>query len=319
MVLTLEKIRAAGERISGYAVKTPLLRLSAMDSFLGCRVYVKAECMQVTGSFKFRGAVNKALSLTPEQLGRGIVAVSSGNHARGISYAAKLLGAKVTVVMPLTATAIKVSNTKALGAEVIQCENQERFKVAERICAERGAVMVHPFNDEDIMAGQGTAGLEIAEQCPELDRLIIPISGGGLFSGVSTAVKALAPKVKVYAAEPSALPRYTVSVKAGTPTAVPPKKTVADALVSLIPGDKCFPCVAANADGIAAVDDEFILKGMKLLLAEGKVLCEPSSAIGIGAVLQGLIKVNPEDNVCFLISGGNVALDQLSILDDVVI
>ena len=319
MVLTLEKIRAARERISRYAVKTPLLRLSSMDKYLGCKVYVKPECMQVTGSFKFRGAMNKALSLTPEQLGCGIVALSSGNHGRAISYAAKLLGAKATIVMPHAAPAIKVEAIRALGAEIIQCEPQDRAAVAEKICAERGSVMVHPYNDEDIMAGQGTAGLEIAEQCPELDKLVVPISGGGLFSGVSSAVKALLPKAEVYAAEPSAIPRYSVSIKAGAPTAVPFKKSVADALITIIPGDKCFPYVAANADGIAAVDDEYLLKGLKLLLMEGKVLCEPSSAIGIGAVLQGLIRVRAEDNVCFLLSGGNVAFDQLRVLDNIVI
>lgn len=319
MALTLEKIRAARERISRYAVKTPLLRLKSMDPYLGCKVYIKAECMQVTGSFKFRGAMNKALSLTQEELGCGIVALSSGNHGRAISYAAKLLGAKATIVMPLAAPAIKVEAIRALGAEIVQCEPQDRADVAEKICAERGSVLVHPYNDEDIMAGQGTAGLEIAEQCPELEKLVIPISGGGLFSGVSSAVKALLPKAEVYAAEPAAIPRYSVSIKAGVPTAVPFKKSVADALITVIPGDKCFPCVAANADGVVAVEDEYLLKGMKLLLTEGKLLCEPSSAIGIGAVLQGLIKVEPEDNVCFLISGGNVALGQLRILDDVVI
>lgn len=319
MSLTLEKIRAARERISRYAVKTPLLRLGSMDRYLGCKVYIKPECMQVTGSFKFRGAVNKALSLTPEQLGRGIVALSSGNHGRAISYAAKLLGAKATIVMPLAAPAIKVKAIQALGAEIIQCEPQDRAAVAEKICAEKGAVMVHPYNDEDIMAGQGTAGLEIAEQCPELDKLIIPVSGGGLFSGVSSAVKALLPKAEVYGAEPAAIPRYSVSIKAGAPVAVPYKKSVADALITVIPGDKCFPYVAANADCITAVEDEYLLKGMKLLLTEGKILCEPSSAIGIGAVLQGRVSVRPEDNVCFLISGGNVAYEQLRILDDVAI
>lgn len=317
MALTLEKICEARERIAHYVTKTPLLRLRGMDAFLNCKVYAKAECMQLTGSFKFRGAMNKALSLTPEQLGRGIVAASSGNHGRAISYAAKLLGAKAVIVMPFTAPQIKVSAIKALDAEVVQCETSERFKVAKEICVKRGATMVHPFNDEDIMAGQGTAGLEIAEQLPELDKLIIPVSGGGLFSGVSTAVKALAPKVKIYGAEPAALPRYSVSLKAGAPTKVDLKKSVADALVTQIPGDKCFPCVAKNADGFAAVEDEFLLKGMKILLMEGKLLCEPSSAIGIGAVLQGLVRVEPEDSVCFLISGGNLAFEQLRILDNV--
>lgn len=317
MALTVKEIKEARERIAPYIVETPLLRLPSLDSFLGCEVYAKAECMQITGAFKLRGAMNKVLKLTKEQLACGIVAASSGNHGRGISYAAKMLGAKATIVMPYTAPQVKVKAIKALGAEVIQCDTSERFRVAEEVCTQRGASMVPPFNDEDVMAGQGTAGLEIMEQCPELDKVIVPVSGGGLIGGVSTAIKALAPQVKVYGAEPAALPRYSASLKAGRPVKVEQKKSLADALVAQIPGDICFPCVAANTDGFADVDDSFMLKGMKLLLMEGKLLCEPSSAIGIGAVLQGLIPVEKGEKVCFLISGGSVSLEQLGVLEGI--
>lgn len=317
MSLTLDTVRAAHARIAPYIFETPLLRLPALDEALGCEVYVKAECMQITGAFKLRGAMNKALLLSPEQLSRGIVAASSGNHGRGIAYAAKLLGAKATIVMPRTAPQVKQDNIRALGAEVVLCETAERFRVAEALCAERGATMVPPFNDEDVMAGQGTIALEVAAQCPQLDALVVPVSGGGLIGGVSTAMKALAPRVKVFGAEPAALPRYTASLRAGKPVTVEQHKSIADALVAQTPGDKCFPYVRENVDAFADVEDAYLLRAWKLLLTEGKLLCEASSAIGMGAVLQGLLPVRRTDKVCFLVSGGSVALEQLDVLKTV--
>lgn len=319
MSLTLEKIFEAKNRIAPYTTRTPLIRLEKLDEYLGCQVYLKAECMQITGAFKLRGAVNKIRMLTPEQLSCGIVAASSGNHGKAVAYTAKKLGAKATIVMPYTAPAIKVNAIKELGAEVVQCETSERFDVAERICRERNATMVPPYNDEDIMAGQGTAGIEILEQCPEIDTIIVPVSGGGLIGGVSTAVKGMDNSVKVYGAEPAALPRYSASLAAGKPVKVEQKKSIADALVSQMPGDQCYPYVAANVDGFFDVEDEYLLKAWKLLLTEGKIFCEPSSAITVGAVLQGLAKVKKDEKVCFLISGGSAGLDQLKVLENVTI
>ncbi len=314
MALTVQEIRDARTRIAPYAVKTPLLRLPALDSHLGCQVYAKAENMQTTGSFKYRGAMNKILSLSKAGLDRGIVAASSGNHGKALAYAAKMLGVKATIVLPYTAAQIKVDTIAGWGAETVRCDVSERFEVAERICREQGATLVPPYNDEAVMAGQGTAGLELMEQAPDLDMVVVPVSGGGLIGGISTAVKALSPQTKVYGAEPAALPRYSVSLAAGRPTRVPAGKSMADALVSNMPGPLCFPVVAAHADGFAAVDDAFLLKAMKLLLLEGKLLAEPSSAIGLGAVLQGLLPVKPTDRVCFVISGGSVSLEQLDML-----
>ena len=306
MNVTLETIRAARSRISPYIFETPVLRLPSLDQVLGCRIFVKAECMQITGAFKLRGAMNKLLSLTPEELSRGVVAASSGNHGRAVAYGAKMLGVNAAVVMPDTSAPVKIENVRALGAEVVLCNVADRFQIAAQICEERGAVMIPPYNDEQILAGQGTAGLEIAEQCPELDTLIVPVSGGGLLGGVSTAVRELLPDVRIYGAEPSAVPRYSESLAAGQPVRVERHLSAADALVSDTPGPVCFPYVQKNTDGVFAVDDPFMLKGMRLLLTEGKLLAEPSSCIGIGAVLQGLIPVRPDENVCFLISGGNV-------------
>ena len=315
--MDLQTIKAARERIAPYTVQTPLIRMANLDAFLGCQVYVKAECMQITGAFKLRGAMNKALSLSEEELKRGIVCASSGNHGKGIAYAAKALGTNATIVMPYTSPKVKVEAIKALGAEVVQCETSERFDVAERICAEKGATMVPPYNDEHVMTGQGTAGLEIMEQLPDAAAVVVPVSGGGLIGGVSTAIKSVNSEVKVYGAEPANLPRYSLSLEAGVPQKVEQKPTIADALVSQAPGDKCFPYVKQNVDAVYTVSEEYILKAMKMLLCEGKILAEPSSCIGMAAVLEGKLSFAPDDKVCFLVSGGSVGLEQLTVLQDV--
>ena len=261
--------------------------------------------------------MNKLLSLTGDELQRGIVAASSGNHGKAIAYASRMLGVKATIVLPYAAAKVKVDTIRKWGAEIVQCDVAERFAVAEKIAAERGATLVPPFNDETIMAGQGTAGLEIVEDCPGLDAVVVPVSGGGLIGGVSTAINGSSPSTLVYGAEPAALPRWTASLAAGRPTAVEKKPTVADALVSLTPGDVCFPHVAASVDAFADVDEEFILKGMKLVITEGKLLCEPSSGIGAGAILQGLVPVKETDRICLFVSGGSVSLEQLRSLEDI--
>ena len=298
MNFTVETVKEARERIRDYVTETPLLRMEALDGFLGCQVYLKLENMQKIGAFKFRGAMNKIQKLTEEELARGIVAASSGNHGKAIAYGAKMKDAKATIIMPNTAPKMKVEAIKALGAEVISCDAAERFEVAAKVCEERGSTMVPPYDDYDVMAGQGTLGLEIMEQCPEIDMVVVPASGGGLIGGVSTAIKGVNANVKVIGAEPSVLPRYSVSLENGEPTMVPmPEvKSVADALVSNRQGLKCFPVVRDHVDGFAAVDDTYMLKAMKMLLMEGKILAEPSSCIGMGAVMQGNISAVSQES-----------------------
>ena len=242
MNFTVDTVKEARERIRNYVTETPLLRMEALDAFLGCQVYLKLENMQKIGAFKFRGAMNKIQKLTAEELAHGIVAASSSNHGKAIAYGAKTKGAKATIIMPNTAPKMKVEAIKGVNANV-----------------------------------------------------------------------------KVMGAEPSVLPRYSVSLEKGEPTMVPmPEvKSVADALVSNRPGIKCFPVVRDCVDGFAAVDDTYMLKAMKMLLMEGKILAEPSSCIGMGAVMQGNISVSPEDKVCFVISGGNLGFDQLELLGGV--
>lgn len=313
----IEAVRAARQRIAPYVWETPLLRLANLDPYLGCQVYAKAECMQKTGSFKLRGAMNKVLSLTPEQLDRGIVAVSSGNHGRAVAYAASLFGARVTVVIPDTAARVKVDAIRSLGADIIQCRADERYDLAERICRESGGVMVPPFDDFDIMAGQGTAGMELVEQGPGFDLVLVPVSGGGLLSGIAASVKALSPQTRVYGICPEVLPHFKLSLEKGEPVAVPQRTSVADALASRQPGRKTFPVIRQYCDGIIPVPEDQILRGMKLLLTEGKLLAEPASGIGAAALLTCVVPVKKTDRVCLVISGGNVGLELVEKLKDV--
>ena len=306
-MFSFEEIRKAEERIRPYIVKTPLVRLVNLDPYLHCEVYAKLENLQLTGAFKLRGALNKILSLSEEQLKKGVVCASSGNHGKALAYSAKKLGIPATVVIPTTAAPIKVEAIKALGAEVVQCDVTERFRVAEEVCAEKGAVLVPPYNDELVMAGQGTAGLEIAEQQPDLDAVIVPVSGGGLIGGVSEAIKTAAPGMKVYGAEPAVLPRYSASLAAGERVQVPAVKTVADALVSNMPGEKCFPVVREERGPGLRRGGGIRAEGNEAAPHRGKIFAEPSSCIGIGAVLQGLVPVEEGQKICFLISGGSAA------------
>lgn len=310
-MVTLEDIKRAKQRIAPYVFETPLIRLACLDETLGCAVYIKAENLQKTYSFKLRGAMNKLLSLSPQELSRGVVSASSGNHGKGIAYGAKLLGAKAVIVVPDTTTAVKVEGIRALGAEVVQCKKLERYDVARRLSEEHGYTLAHPFDDELIIAGQGTVGLEIMEQQPDINAVFVPLSGGGLLSGVAAAVKALSPHTKVIGAEPAILPRYAQSLKAGRPVAVPERDTLADALPATEPGERNFPIIQAYTDEVVGVSEEFIAQGVKLLLNKAKILAEPSSAIGIGAILEGLISVKKEDNVCFVISSGNVDANRI--------
>lgn len=311
MGFSIESIYEAEKRIRSYITETPIIRLPQLDSVLGCKVYIKAECMQLTGSFKIRGATNALLSIGKEKVSRGIVTASSGNHGRGCAFAARKAGIKATVVIPDTAPEIKIEAIKNLGAEIILCPVEERFRIAERISKETDAVLVPPYDDEAVMAGQGTLGLEISKQLPDADFVITPLSGGGLLSGVSKAIKSTLPQCKVIGAEPLEIPRYTESLKSGKPIDVPQKKTIADALVSTHPGKLCFPVIKENVDEVVTASEEAIKNAQKLLLLEGKIFAEPSGCLGIAAALEKKIKFQNDSKVCFVVSGGNCSLEQI--------
>lgn len=313
-MVTAKDVALAKERIGAYVFETPIIRLQNLDEVLGCQVYVKPENMQKTHSFKLRGALNKILSLSKEQLEKGVVTVSSGNHGIGVAYAARALGVKATVVLTDTAPEIKINSIKDLGAQVMLCELNSRQALAQSLVDEHGYTFISPYDDEAIIAGQGTCGVEIVRQLPEVDVIMTPVSGGGLISGVAIGAKAEKPSVKIVGAEPAVVSRYSKSLEAGESVCLPKAASLADALLVTQPGKINFPLVQQYVDKLVSTSEEYIAKAVRLMLEEGKIIAEPASCITIGAILEGNIRFQPEEKVCFLLSGGNAELDFLTTL-----
>jgi threonine dehydratase len=311
---TIEDIREAQERLKPHIKHTPLLRGEKMEKALGCQVYLKPETLQITGAFKIRGALNKSLTLSKEELANGIIASSSGNHAQGVAYAARMLGVKAVLIVPITTRQIKIENTRALGAEVIPFDGDTaaRWKKVHELAEESNYAVVHAFEDPLVMAGQGTIGLEILEDLHDVDTIIIPMGGGGLISGIATAIKETKPSVRVIGAEPALTPKYFHSRINKERTSLPLKDTIADGLRISVPGQNPFPIIEKYVDEIVLVDDEHIIAGMRMLANDAKLIAEPAAAIGIGALLAGAIKVKPDEKVCVVLTGGNWDLCDLA-------
>ena len=249
-IVGLSDIQKAAERIAGKVRHTPILRGDKLDSLLGAEVYFKPENLQITGSFKIRGATNKILSLSEEDRAKGIIASSSGNHAQGVAYAAKMLGIKATLVLPENAPQSKIDGTKALGAEVILhgFDSIQRYKKLYEIQDEKGYTLVHSYNDPELIAGQGTSGLEIAQDMPDVDTVVVPLGGGGLLAGVAAALKESRPSVRIVAVEPAGIQRYAESRKAGHPVEVPMGETLADGLMITKTGEFNYPLIDKYVD-----------------------------------------------------------------------
>ncbi len=311
---TIEDIRQAQERLRPHIRHTPLLRAEKMEKALGCQVYLKPETLQITGAFKIRGALNKSLSLSKEEIANGIIATSSGNHAQGLAYAARMLGVKAILVLPVTTPNIKIENTKALGAEVVLFDGDTaaRWKHVYEIAEQNNYAVVHAFEDPLVMAGQGTIGCEILEDLPDVDTVIIPMGGGGLISGIATAIKETRPSVRVVGAEPALTPKYYHSRINKERTSLPLKNTIADGLRISVPGQNPYPIIEKYVDDIVLVDDEHIIAGMRMLAKDAKLIAEPAAAIGIGALLAGALKVRPDEKVCVVLTGGNWDLCDLA-------
>ena len=277
-------------------------------------VYFKPENLQITGSFKIRGATNKILSLSEEDRAKGIIASSSGNHAQGVAYAAKMLGIKATLVLPENAPQSKIDGTKALGAEVILhgFDSIQRYKKLYEIQDEKGYTLVHSYNDPELIAGQGTSGLEIAQDMPDVDTVVVPLGGGGLLAGVAAALKESRPSVRIVAVEPAGIQRYAESRKAGHPVEVPMGETLADGLMITKTGEFNYPLIDKYVDEIVPASDEFIKKALLEIIFKGKLLVEPSAAVGLAAALEGTFKVKPGEKICFFLSGGNIDPDKLA-------
>lgn len=311
---TIHDIRDAQERLKPYIRHTPLLRAEKIETDFCCQIYLKPEMLQITGAFKIRGALNKSLSLTKDEISNGIIATSSGNHAQGLAYAAKMLGVKSILVLPVTTPKIKIANTKALGAEIILFDGDTaaRWKRVYEIAEECNYAVVHAFEDPLVMAGQGTIGCEILEDLEEVDTVIVPMGGGGLISGIATAIKETAPSVRVIGAEPALTPKYFYSRKNKERTSLPLKNTIADGLRISVPGQNPYPIIEKYVDEIVLVEDEHIVAGMRMLAKDAKLIAEPAASIGIGALLAGNIKVKPHEKVCVVLSGGNWDLGDLA-------
>lgn len=311
---TIQDIREARERLKPHIRHTPLLRGEKMEKAVGCQLYLKPETLQITGAFKIRGALNKALSLPREAIANGLIATSSGNHAQGIAYAARMLGVKATIVVPVTTPKIKIENTQALGAEVILFDGDTaaRWKKVCEIAEENKYTAVHGFEDPLVMAGQGTIGCEILEDLEDVDAVIVPLGGGGLISGIATAIKETKPSVRVIGAEPALTPKYYQSRINKERTSLPLKNTIADGVRISVPGQNPYPIIEKYVDEIVLVEDEDIIAGMRMLAKDAKLIAEPAASIGIGALLAGALKVRPDEKVCVVLSGGNWDLCDLA-------
>jgi len=313
LAIKADDVRQAAERIKPLARKTPVLTSEWFDEEAGLRVFFKCENLQRGGAFKIRGAANLVLSLTPEQLSRGIVAYSSGNHAQATAIAAKHVGAHATIVMPEDAPKSKMDATRARGAKVVTYNRftESREAIAAGILKESGATLVPPFDHPMIMAGQGTAAMELLEEVGPLDALITPVGGGGLLSGCATIAKDMQPGIRVFGAEPEGANDTFLSMVAGTRVSVPHPETIADGLRSPKPGEFTFPIVQKLVERVMLVSDNEMRAAVKFMLLRSKILVEASGASSVAAVM--FRKLPPEvRTVGVVISGGNVDFEELA-------
>lgn len=312
----LSSIKEAQLRINSLIHTTPVLTSEHLNSVSGRKLFFKCECFQKGGAFKFRGASNAIFSLEDDQAAKGVVTHSSGNHAAAVSLAAKVRGIPAYIVIPENAPKCKVENVKRYGGKVFWSgvTMQSRESVCAKVMEETGAILIHPFNDGRIISGQGTISLELLEQIPQLDAIIVPISGGGLISGVALAAKSIKPSIRIFAAEPRGADDASQSKAAGRIVTLPETKTIADGLRAFL-GDLTWPIVRDLVDEVIVVEDKDIIEAMRMCYEILKVAVEPSGAIGLAAVLSHSFQQNPawKDciNIGIVVSGGNVDLGVL--------
>lgn len=312
-MLSLDLIRQAGARIAGRVHRTPVITSHSFNEATGHEVFFKCENLQRAGAFKARGATNKILSLTDEEKRRGVIAVSSGNHAQAVALAAREAAIRAVVAIPADAPKMKVAATREYGAEIRFFDRQrdDREVFARGIAEAEGLVMVPPYDDYLVMAGQGTCGLEFVEDVPDLDCILTPCSGGGLFVGVSTAAKSMKSSIRCFAVEPETANDTQQSFLKGERVRIPPPPTIADGLRVQTPGALTFPILQKVADGVLTVSDEEIVAAMKFMLFRMKLLVEPSGAAAAAAALAGKVPGNFK-RVGVVLSGGNIDGDFLS-------
>ncbi len=313
-LVALDEIRAAATRIASIAAKTPLVRAAfpgISGHGTGREIWLKAENLQPIGAFKIRGAANKILQLKPEEVARGVITYSSGNHAQGVAYAAREVGAKAVIVMPSNAPAIKRAATIRLGAEVVDAggASSERLAVAEELVLKQGYIVIPPYDDEQIIAGQATCGLEIVDELPDVDLVLAPVSGGGLLGGVAAAVKQLSPKTKVFGVEPELAGDTAESFCTGKIVTWPAElvsRTIADGLRTQSVGVRNFAHLQAFVDGIVTVAEAEIRAAMRAIVAATRLVPEPSGAVATAALLFHADELPAYRKAMAVVSGGNV-------------
>lgn len=311
MMITVEDIKIANEVIQNYVHKTPIITSSLLDEVSGNTVYLKSEHLQKTGSFKIRGATNKVQQAVRDGANY-VTAASSGNHGQAVAYIANKLGIPATIVVPEDANVVKVAAIEAYKGNIVRCgrTSAERIPKAIELADKNKGVFIPPYDDSYVIAGQGTIGLEILEQVSDIDIIVVPVGGGGLISGILTAVKQKSPHVKIVGVEPDTANDTHLSLQTGTITAIQPTSTIADGLRTSQPGDLTFPILKKYLNDLVLVTEDEIREAFQFLLERTKQLVEPSSAVTIAAILSGKLNVKGKRIVAVL-SGGNVDLGQV--------
>jgi threonine dehydratase len=306
-VIPFSEIEAAQARLAGVAIRTPVLHSRQFDAESGAKVFFKAENLQRGGAFKFRGAYNKMKAEKERKPFSEVVAYSSGNHAQAVALVARLLGVKATIVMPRDAPAAKLAATRGYGAEVVLYDRygESRDEIGERLVRERGALLVPPFDDELIMAGAGTAAAELLEEVPDLEVLVVPVSGGGLMAGSASAAKRLQPRITIYGVEPETADDTARSLASGQRVAIDVPRTIADGLQVPCPGEKTFPILQETVSRVLLVSDSEMVETLSWMLERMKVLVEPSGVAGAAAVRHRKADFS-DKRVGVILSGGNV-------------
>jgi threonine dehydratase len=311
--ISLADVQAARERLRGAIYYSPCPHSQMLSALTGQQVYLKLENLQMTGSFKERGALNRIAMLEPEQAARGVVAASAGNHAQGVAYHATKRGIRALIVMPLATPLVKVTATRGFGAEVVLhgANYDEACVEAMRLCDAEGMTFIHPFDDVSVMAGQGTIGLELLEQVPQLEAVVVPIGGGGLIGGIACAIKESRPDIRIVGVQTSRLPSMLAARSAGQPVTIEPSTTIADGIAVRRSGDVTFPVVERYVDEIVTVDEDEIASAILVLLEREKTLAEGAGATALAALLQkktSLLGAHTAVMVC----GGNIDVTLLS-------
>ena len=313
LCISLADVLAARERLRGSIYESPCPHSIMLSALTGQQVYLKLENLQMTGSFKERGALNRIALLTPEQAARGVIAASAGNHAQGVAYHATRRGIRALIVMPLTTPLVKVTATRNFGAEVLLhgASYDEAYLEAVRLCDEQQLTFIHPFDDPAVMAGQGAIGLELLEQVPQLEAVVVPIGGGGLIGGIACAIKESRPQVRVVGVQTTRLPSMQAAIQAHHPVTIDPATTIADGIAVRRAGDLTFPLVERYVDEIVTVEEDEIASAILMLLEREKTLAEGSGAAALAALLQHRTSLRGA-HTAVLVGGGNIDVTLLS-------